>query len=72
MKVIGYLRVSTKKQSAEGVSLEIQEKKIRLYAELHEAESVEIFTDAGISGRRKAKRRPGLKAALEKIGNGDC
>jgi len=72
VKAIGYSRVSTAGQVRDGVSLEVQEKKIRLYAELHEAESVEIFTDAGISGKRKAARRPGLKAALDRIGKGDC
>jgi site-specific DNA recombinase len=71
MKVLGYLRVSTDGQVRDGISVKAQEKKIRAWAELNEAETVTIFNDAGLSGKR-ADNRPGLRDALRTIGRGDA
>ena len=71
MKVIGYVRVSTDSQAQDGVSLDAQEAKIRVWAELNGAERVTMFRDAGLSGKR-ADNRPGLQAALAAIGAGDA
>lgn len=71
MKAIGYVRVSTEGQAQDGVSLAAQEAKIRAWAELASAESVTIFIDAGLSGKR-ADNRPGLQSALDVIGEGDA
>jgi DNA invertase Pin-like site-specific DNA recombinase len=71
MKAIGYVRVSTDLQAQEGVSLEAQEAKIHAWADLNGAESVTVFKDAGISGKR-ADNRPGLQDALNAIGEGDA
>jgi site-specific DNA recombinase len=71
MKAVGYIRVSTEGQAVEGVSLAAQESKIRAWAELNNAESVSVFVDAGISGKR-ADNRPGLQSALAAIGKGDA
>lgn len=62
MKAVGYVRVSTMKQADEGVSLSVQEMKIRQWAELHEAELIKIHHDDGVSGKTAA--RSGLQAAL--------
>ena len=62
MKVIGYVRVSTEEQSAEGVSLAAQEAKIRAYADLYDLELIEVIVDAGQSA--KSLKRPGLTRAL--------
>ena len=51
MKTIGYVRVSTSGQAQDGVSLSVQEAKIRAWSELNGAEDVVIFTDAGLSGK---------------------
>lgn len=64
MKAIGYIRVSTERQAEEGVSLEAQEAKIRAWAELNDAELVDVHVDAGLSGKRRTNR-PGLQAALD-------
>jgi site-specific DNA recombinase len=64
--VIGYCRVSTEEQSREGVSMESQERKIRGYAEYNAVPSVQMFSDAGISGKRM-HTRPGLLAALDAV-----
>ena len=71
MKAIGYVRVSTEGQAVDGVSMAAQESKIRAWAELNNADSVTIYTDAGLSGKR-ADNRPALQAALSNIGKGDA
>jgi len=71
MKAVGYVRVSTEMQATDGVSLAAQEAKVRAWADLNGAASVEILTDAGLSGKR-ADNRPGLRAALDAVGNGDA
>lgn len=63
MKAIGYVRVSTEDQAREGVSLDNQKAKIRVYCELKEMELVEIVEDAGISA--KNLNRPGAQRVLE-------
>lgn len=65
VKVIGYTRVSTQGQVADGISLEAQKEKIRAYCQVNDAELVEFFTDEGISGTKGD--RPGLLAALEAV-----
>ncbi len=71
MKAIGYVRVSTGGQAEDGVSLDAQEAKIKAWAELNGAESVTIYRDAGISGKRAANR-PGLQEALSAVGKADA
>lgn len=71
MKVIGYVRVSTAGQVEKGVSMAAQEDKVRAWAGLNGAETVEIFVDAGLSGSR-ADNRPALQRALEAVGKGDA
>jgi site-specific DNA recombinase len=62
MRAVGYVRVSTAKQAEEGVSLAMQETKIRQWAELNDAQLLTIHTDDGLSG--STTNRPGLRAAL--------
>jgi hypothetical protein len=63
IKAIGYVRVSTDEQAADGVSLAAQEHKIRMYAELYGIELVEVVVDAGQSA--KTLDRPGLRRVLD-------
>ena len=51
MKAIGYIRVSTEEQAREGISLEVQEDKIKKYVDLHNLELVEVIRDEGKSGK---------------------
>jgi len=64
-KAIGYVRVSTEEQAADGVSLAAQEAKIKAYADLYDLDLVEIIVDAGQSA--KTLDRPGIKRALEML-----
>lgn len=59
---IGYARVSTEEQAAEGVSIEAQVAKIRAYAELHELDLLDVIRDPGASAR--TLDRPGLSRVL--------
>jgi DNA invertase Pin-like site-specific DNA recombinase len=65
VKVVGYTRVSTEEQAADGVSLAAQREKLEGYAQLYDLELVDIVEDAGQSG--KTLSRPGLQAALDMI-----
>ncbi|MBF0428765.1 MAG: recombinase family protein [Magnetococcales bacterium] len=60
---IGYTRVSTSDQAMEGVSLEAQEAKIRVWCDLNGYTLGGVFVDAGVSGK-KADNRPELQKAL--------
>lgn len=66
---VGYVRVSTEGQAADGVSLEAQQAKIEAYCELNNMELLGVHVDAGISGKR-ADNRPELQKALETVCKG--
>jgi len=59
----GYVRVSTKRQSEEGVSLESQKNRIRAWAEMNDCNLIGIEEDPGISGGR-IDNREGLQRAI--------
>jgi site-specific DNA recombinase len=62
MKAIGYARVSTDEQAAEGVSLDAQVRKIRDYCRIYDIELVDVVVDGGVSG--KSLDRPGVQDVL--------
>lgn len=59
-----YSRVSTPGQAQEGVSLDAQVNRARLWAAGNGFEVLGEYQDAGISGKR-ADNRPGLQAAID-------
>jgi len=65
-KAIGYVRVSTEGQAADGVSLDAQRARIAAWCEANGYELAAVYSDAGISGKR-ADNRPGLQTALEHV-----
>ena len=62
MKAVGYIRVSTEEQVREGISLEVQEDKLRKYTELHNLNLVEVIKDEGKSG--KDLNRDGIQKVI--------
>jgi site-specific DNA recombinase len=69
MKVIGYVRVSTREQADDGVSLDAQREKLQAYSKAMDLELVAIEEDAGVSAKT-IKDRPGLLAALQALEDG--
>ena len=59
---VGYLRVSTAEQAAEGVSLAAQEERIRAWCQAFGYELVAVYRDDGVSGA--TLERPGVSAAV--------
>lgn len=66
----GYVRVSTKGQAEEGLSIEIQKKKINAWATMADHEMIEVFCDEGISGI-SFEGRLGLVKLMETIKQGE-
>ena len=64
IKSIGYARVSTGGQVRDGVSMDMQRARFEAWSEANDADLLEVFTDAGMSGAR-ASNRPGLLAAIK-------
>lgn len=65
---VGYARVSTLEQAAEGVSLESQVSTMRAYATMRGLELAEIIIDAGVSGSIPLEDRPGGKRLVAATG----
>ena len=59
MKVVGYVRVSTRRQAKHDISLPEQERQIRAHAALRGMIVVQVYVEAGASGRND--RRPALQ-----------
>lgn len=70
MRVVGYVRVSSEDQARDGVSLDAQREKVRLFAELHGLDLAEVVTDAGASA--KTLDRPGLSRVLAMLDAGEA
>ncbi len=66
MKAFAYTRCSTAGQANEGVTLEAQKDRAAAWCTASGHELAEVFTDAGISGK-KASNRPALQAALDAV-----
>jgi site-specific DNA recombinase len=64
-RAIGYIRVSTDRQSEHGVSLDAQAEKIRAMATVQGSDLVDIIVDGGESG--KSLQRPGMDRLLELV-----
>src|SRR5438128_2196345 len=56
MKAVGYIRVSTEDQAREGYSLAAQEQAIRAYCQAQGWDLVELYADAGRSGKNMRGR----------------
>jgi site-specific DNA recombinase len=62
---VAYCRVSTSMQADDGVSMQMQAEKAKLYCRLNNLELAGIYGDPAMSG--KSISRPGLQAVIEMI-----
>lgn len=72
-RVFLYIRVSTEEQAIHGLSIEAQTAALEGWAKEHGHAVVGVYTDAGISARKPASRRPELQRLLADVraGRGD-
>jgi len=72
-RVFLYIRVSTEEQAVHGLSIEAQTAALEKWARVNGHKVVGIYTDAGISARKPAKKRPELQRLLAdaQAGKGD-
>lgn len=62
-----YIRVSTDEQANEGISLSMQEAKLKAYCELRELEIIEVICDAGVSAGKPLASREGGRQILDLV-----
>lgn len=65
-----YVRVSTEEQALHGLSIEAQTASLTKWAENNRHTVVGIYTDAGISARKPASKRPELQRMLRDVQDG--
>lgn len=66
-RVFLYIRVSTEEQAVHGLSIEAQTAALQEWAKANRHKVVGVYTDAGISARKPASKRPELQRLLEDI-----
>lgn len=64
-RVFLYVRVSTEEQAVHGLSIEAQTAALTDWANANRHTIVGVYTDAGISARKPASKRPALQKLLE-------
>lgn len=65
LNAVGYVRVSTEEQATHGLSLDVQERKIKAWCEAKDWKLIKIFRDGGYSG--KSLKRPAVEEMLATI-----
>lgn len=72
-RVLLYIRVSTEEQAIHGLSIEAQTTALEAWAMENGHRVVGVYTDAGISARKAASKRPALQRLLADVraGKGD-
>lgn len=66
-RVFLYVRVSTEEQAIHGLSIEAQTEALHEWARAEHHQVVGVYTDAGISARKPASKRPALQKLLDDI-----
>ena len=69
--VIGYCRVSSEDQAANGISLDAQRHRLQAYCDAHSLTLARVEEDAGISAKRTTNR-PALQRALQALRKGEA
>ncbi|MDE7220858.1 MAG: recombinase family protein [Oscillospiraceae bacterium] len=68
--IYGYTRVSTEEQAIHGLSIEAQAAALEEWAKANSCKLAGIYTDAGISARKPASKRPALQQLLAEVRTG--
>ncbi len=71
MAVFGYCRVSTARQASEGESLDVQQRQIKGYADMHGLALTDVMVEEGVSGSMPIDERPIGGALLARLQSGD-
>lgn len=71
MRVFLYVRVSSEEQAIHGLSIEAQTAALTKWAADNHHTVVGVYTDAGISGRKPASKRPALQQLLNDVRAGE-
>lgn len=71
MAVYGYVRVSTRSQVEDGLSLEAQQRQIEGYGMIHDLNLDCVFIEKAISGGKPIAKRPEGKQLLASVESGD-
>ena len=71
MAVYGYVRVSTRSQVDQGLSLEAQERQIAGYGMIHDLKLDSVFVEKAISGGKPIAKRPEGNRLLALVESGD-
>lgn len=69
-RVFLYVRVSTEEQAVHGLSIEAQTAALTEWAKANQHVVVGVYTDAGISARKPASKRPALQRLLSDVQRG--
>ncbi len=69
-RVFLYVRVSTEEQAIHGLSIDAQTAALQEWARAGHHQVVGVYTDAGISARKPASKRPALQQLLEDVRKG--
>ena len=69
-QVFCYVRVSTEEQALHGLSIEAQTEALENWAAAHGHKVLGVYTDAGISARKPASKRPELQRLLADVQSG--
>lgn len=69
-RVFLYIRVSTEEQAIHGLSIEAQTDALQEWAKANGHKVVGVYTDAGISARKPASKRPELQQLLDDVRGG--
>ena len=69
-RLLGYVRVSTEEQAIHGLSIEAQTAALQEWAKSNGHKLVGVYTDAGISARKPASKRPELQRLLADVAAG--
>jgi site-specific DNA recombinase len=69
-KVLGYIRVSSKKQAKKGLSLNVQREKVKDFASEKKLNLIEIIEDGGTSA--ESLDRKGIQEVLRRLDRGEA